>query len=149
MFLLSSFLLQSELISFWGYPSEEYDVVTEDGYILQLNRIPHGRGNSGCQGKSDATQDTHALSHSLGYQGLCKRVSKAPCGLASVASVLMDPNLLGRLIPCQGCFLTLHGPLSTECQAAMPALQGQPMHPGGTPWVLSRAWLPKCAPAAI
>jgi lysosomal acid lipase/cholesteryl ester hydrolase len=38
--------LKPQLIAKNGYPVETHHVITKDGYILQIHRIPHGRKNS-------------------------------------------------------------------------------------------------------
>nr|XP_008542330.1 PREDICTED: lipase member K isoform X2 [Equus przewalskii] len=45
---------QSQIISYWGYPCEEYDVVTKDDYVLGIYRIPRGRG---CPRRTDNGYD--------------------------------------------------------------------------------------------
>ncbi|GMS80018.1 hypothetical protein PENTCL1PPCAC_2193 [Pristionchus entomophagus] len=36
------FMTATEMIKYWGYPSEDHSAATEDGYILGMHRIPNG-----------------------------------------------------------------------------------------------------------
>ncbi|NWX51860.1 LIPM Lipase, partial [Steatornis caripensis] len=51
-----------ELIRSKGYPSEEHEVTTEDGYIITINRIPYGTQNQGNPGLKPAVFLQHGLS---------------------------------------------------------------------------------------
>lgn len=50
------------MINFWGYPCEEHSVVTSDGYILGVQRIPHGRNR---QQSNATTKRVVYLQHGL------------------------------------------------------------------------------------
>nr|XP_060624748.1 lysosomal acid lipase/cholesteryl ester hydrolase-like [Anolis sagrei ordinatus] len=55
------FLNVTKIIQLYGYPSEEHHVETEDGYILTVIRIPHGRHNGTNKGSRPTVYLQHAL----------------------------------------------------------------------------------------
>ncbi|XP_070610057.1 putative lysosomal acid lipase/cholesteryl ester hydrolase isoform X2 [Erythrolamprus reginae] len=61
------FMKPTEVIQYWGYPSEQYQVLTDDGYYLQLNRIPHGKHCS----QHEEPRPIVLLGHGFLWDGRC------------------------------------------------------------------------------
>ncbi|CAH1402310.1 unnamed protein product [Nezara viridula] len=61
-----------------GYPFEEHEIETEDGYILTLHRIPHGKNNSGHVGRPVLLQ------HGILCSSACWLVSEPDKGLGFI-----------------------------------------------------------------
>lgn len=49
------------MIHYNGYPAEEYNVITDDGYILTIQRIPHGRQETYSSGAKPVVLVQHGL----------------------------------------------------------------------------------------
>ncbi|NXU95336.1 LIPM Lipase, partial [Xiphorhynchus elegans] len=63
-----------EIVRYYGYPYEEHEVLTEDGYYVTMQRIPHGRGNPESTGisheaEAQAPKAAVLLQHGLVLEG--------------------------------------------------------------------------------
>ncbi|NXR15708.1 LIPM Lipase, partial [Semnornis frantzii] len=45
-----------QIVRYHGYPYEEHEVLTDDGYYLTMQRIPHGRDNPGSMSTSHTAE---------------------------------------------------------------------------------------------
>ncbi|CAD5227127.1 unnamed protein product [Bursaphelenchus xylophilus] len=50
-----------KLIEYWGYPVEKHFVKTEDGYIIEIHRIPHGKHDKSIKKDRPAILLLHGL----------------------------------------------------------------------------------------
>lgn len=56
------YFFQPQIIRRHGYPAESHIAQTDDGYLLTMHRIPHGKKNSG---NSDGKKEVVFLQHGM------------------------------------------------------------------------------------
>ena len=80
---------QPDLVRAAGYPLEEHSVVTEDGYILGLHRIPHGLEG---EGGPHTARPPVLLHHGLLSSSADFLVNSPPLGTPLTAQLSPDTN---------------------------------------------------------
>ncbi|CAN6194149.1 unnamed protein product [Urochloa humidicola] len=83
-------------VAAYGYPCEEYQVTTEDGYILSLKRIPHGLSNAD---NSTEERTPVLLFHGLLVDGFCWVLSTPK---QSLGFILADGGFDVWIANCRG-----------------------------------------------
>jgi pimeloyl-ACP methyl ester carboxylesterase len=89
-------MLQTQLLTKYGYPAETHTVLTADGFFLTLHRIPYGRHNT--------TQNRHPVILQHGILGssadwLVLGPDKA-FGMCFIEDYFSDPLSLKLRIKC-------------------------------------------------
>ncbi|KAK5982771.1 hypothetical protein GCK32_013089 [Trichostrongylus colubriformis] len=75
-----------EIIRYWGYPVEIHYAVTQDGYILELHRIPYGKAGP----TSNISRPVIFLQHGLESSSSCWKFPEHMIPLFVLATVLLS-----------------------------------------------------------